>query len=57
MLQELNGTGYSSSSGLMAERISDYTFLLRISSPDDLGELTVELIAVFEGDVLSPLSS
>ena len=57
MLQRLSGTGHSSPSGLIAEIMSDYTFLLRITPPDDFGELTVELIAVFEGDVLQLLSS
>ena len=56
MLQELDGTGSSSPSGLIAEIISNYTFLLRITPPNDSGELTIELMAVFEGDVLRLLS-
>ena len=55
-LRELNGTGSSNPSGLIAEIISNYTFLLRITPPDGSGELTIELMAVFEGDVLRLLS-
>jgi hypothetical protein len=52
--QELSRLGYSNSSGFIAEKSSNHTFLLRIAQVD--GELAVELIAVFEGDVLSPSS-
>jgi hypothetical protein len=54
ILQELSRPGYSNSSGFVAEKLSNHTFLLRIIPVDE--ELAVELIAIFEGDVLSPHS-
>ena len=53
-LQELSRQGYSNPSGFIAERISNFTFLLRIIPVRR--EWAVQLIAVFEGDALSSCS-
>lgn len=53
IFQGLKEGGYSNSEGMIAETFSGFTFLLRVIYPDASGEVAVELIAVFEGDVLS----
>ena len=45
--------GHSNYEGLIADTFAGYTFLLRVACLDATGEAVVELIAVFEGNVLS----
>jgi len=57
VFQGLKENRCGSSEGMIVETFSGFTFLLRVTPPDALGEVAIELIAVFEGDVLPLLGS
>ena len=52
VLQGLKEHGCSNSEGMVVETFLGFTFLLRVTYPDASGEVVIELVAVFEGDVL-----
>lgn len=52
VFRELKEGGHKSPERMVVEYFSGFTFLLRITFSEASGEIVVELIAVFEGNLL-----